>query len=61
MMKVLAAVFDFFVGDDWRLAVGAVAAVALGAALSAWWVLPPVVAATLVASLRAATRPGRGR
>ena len=44
--------WDFVVGDDWRLAVGALAAVGLTALLTstgvtAWWLLPPSVAALL--------------
>ncbi len=45
--------WDFVVGDDWRIAVGVVAALALtavlaGANVAAWW-LPPVAAAALLA------------
>jgi hypothetical protein len=53
--------WDFVVGDDWRLAVGVVAG--LGATevlthgdVSAWWLMPVAVAATLAWSLRRATR-----
>jgi hypothetical protein len=54
--------YDFLVGEDWRLAVGVV--VGIGAAdllvraghASSWWVLPAAVVATLVVSLRRATR-----
>lgn len=54
--------FDFFVGDDWRLAVGAVLGlVVVDVSVRAghetvWWLLPPVVIVTLVASLRHAVR-----
>ena len=48
--------WDFVVGDDWVLAVGVVAGLALTALLGAWWVLPPFVAVTLGWSLRRATR-----
>jgi len=54
--------YDFFVGDDWRLAVGVVVGLSLLAVLDRsvhgqmWWLLPGVVALTLVASLRHATR-----
>jgi hypothetical protein len=53
--------WDFVVGDDWRVAVQIVAAIAATAAIaaagaSAWWVLPPCVIAVLYASLRRATR-----
>jgi hypothetical protein len=52
--------YDFIVGDDWRVAVGIGAGIALTAALasaglSAWWLMPVVVVATLFASLWRAT------
>ena len=69
--------YDFVVGDDWRVAVVVVAALALTAVLvhaagvNAWWLLPVCVFAALGWSLRRATRtcrrlsrsarPGRGR
>ncbi len=53
--------WDFVVGDDWRLAAGVVAGLGVTALLAqgdvtAWWVMPVVVAATLAWSLRRATR-----
>ena len=41
--------YDFIVGDDWRVAVAVVAALAITSGLSstavpAWWVLPATVA-----------------
>jgi hypothetical protein len=48
--------WDFVVGDDWVLAAGVVAGLALTGLLGAWWALPPVVAVTLGWSLRRATR-----
>ena len=53
--------WDFIVGDDWRVAVGTLAAIAAtallaGADLSAWWLMPLAVVATLFVSLRRATR-----
>lgn len=53
--------YDFVVGDDWRLAVGVLGALALTAALvhqnvNAWWVIPLSVVAVLVVSLRRASR-----
>jgi hypothetical protein len=53
--------WDFVVGDDWRLAVGVVAGLGITWLLAhhdvtAWWVLPLVVAITLTWSLRRATR-----
>jgi hypothetical protein len=54
--------YDFIVGDDWRLAVGVCAGIALTAAfasegLSSWWLMPVVVVATLFASVWRATGP----
>jgi hypothetical protein len=54
--------YDFFVGDDWRLAAGVVAGLSLLALLDherhvqLWWLLPVVVAVTLVVSVRHATK-----
>lgn len=49
--------YDFVVGDDWRVAVGVVVALALTYVLSVatsapvWWVLPVAVLVILPASL----------
>ncbi|MBV8180336.1 MAG: hypothetical protein JO045_16335 [Mycobacterium sp.] len=49
--------YDFIVGDDWRIAVGVVTALALTYGLSnsimvpSWWVLPATVLILLPASL----------
>ncbi|HEY2441514.1 MAG TPA: hypothetical protein VGI31_00115, partial [Streptosporangiaceae bacterium] len=56
-----AFLYDFVVGDDWRIAVGVVAGLALTYALSrtsvpAWWLLPVLLAVLLPASLWLATR-----
>lgn len=57
--------YDFVVGDDWRVAIGVVAALALTYALSAWtsiatwWVIPVAVVVLLPMSLRRAVRPSR--
>jgi hypothetical protein len=53
--------YDFIVGDDWRVALGVVATLALTAVLTdqgvpAWWVPPTAVAATLLGSLWRAAR-----
>jgi len=48
--------WDFVVGDDWVAAVGVIAGLALTAALSAWWVLPFVVALVLALTLLRAAR-----
>ena len=53
--------YDFVVGDDWRVAVVVVAALALTALLvhaagvNAWWLLPLAAFAALVWSLHRAT------
>lgn len=54
-------VWDFVVGDDWRIAVGvvialAVTALAAGASVTAWWILPVAVAGLLVVSVWRAAR-----
>ncbi len=53
--------WDFVVGDDWRVAVGLVAALGISALLAderiaAWWLLPVAVIALLADSLRRAAR-----
>jgi len=53
--------YDFVVGDDWRIAVGLVAALGLTAVLvslsiSAWWLLPLAVIALLAESVLRAAR-----
>jgi hypothetical protein len=53
--------WDFVVGDDWRVAAGVVAGLVLTAALSrftsaSWWILPIVVGAALIASVRRVAR-----
>ncbi len=61
----LRFLWDFVVGDDWRIALGA--AIALGATalvsgtgVAAWWILPVVVAGLLSFSvLSAAGRVAR--
>ena len=56
--------YEFVVGDDWRIAVGVVIALGVTAAVAgqivAWWILPIAVAVLLAYSVwRAArTRPG---
>jgi hypothetical protein len=62
-IRALAAfVWDFVVGDDWRTAVGVVlalglTAVAAGAGVTAWWIVPVAIAGLLVASLWRAAQP----
>jgi hypothetical protein len=55
------AIWDFVVGDDWRLALGVVVALGItalvaGAGATAWWIIPVVIAALLVISLWRAAR-----
>ena len=56
--------FDFVVGDDWRIAVGVVAALLVTWGVSrsgvpAWWIMPAGIAGFLVVSLWHATRKAR--
>ncbi|MFC1418427.1 hypothetical protein [Streptacidiphilus cavernicola] len=56
--------YDFVVGDDWRIALGVVLALAATAALThtgtnAWWLPPAAVAALFALSLRRALRATR--
>ena len=56
--------YDFIVGDDWRVAVGVIAALAVTYGLStttipAWWVLPAAVVLLLPLSLWQAARRAR--
>ncbi len=51
-----AFLYDFIVGDDWRVAAGVavalgVTAVAAGAGLTAWWIMPVAALGLLAASL----------
>jgi hypothetical protein len=54
-------VWDFVVGDDWRMAVGVAVAVGATAAvattsIAAWWILPLAVPALLAFTLWRAVR-----
>jgi uncharacterized membrane protein YfhO len=56
--------FDFIVGDDWRVAVGVIAALVITYGLSAttipaWWVLPAAVMILLPLSLWRVARRAR--
>lgn len=58
-----AAAWEFVVGDDWRLALGAVvaiggAAVLVALGVNAWWFAPAAVPAVLALSVRGAARAG---
>jgi hypothetical protein len=53
--------YDFLIGDDWLIAAGVVAALALtalvaGSGVDAWWVMPIAVVALLAGSLRRGLR-----
>ncbi|MGA9314452.1 MAG: hypothetical protein WBV77_07475 [Solirubrobacteraceae bacterium] len=54
-------VWDFVVGDDWRIALGVVFALGLTAlaaetSVSAWWIMPLAVLVLLALSIRRAAR-----
>ncbi len=56
---LLAGVWEFVVGDDWRTAAGVVVALAVtalvaSAGVAAWWVMPLAVLGLLASSLRRA-------
>jgi len=64
IVSFLAFLYDFVVGDDWTVAVGVVAALIIGAALTrtsipTWWWMPVIVALILTFSLMRATRSAR--
>jgi hypothetical protein len=53
--------YDFLIGDDWLIAAGVVAALAVtalvaGSGVDAWWVMPLAVLALLAGSLRRGVR-----
>jgi hypothetical protein len=55
--RIVLAVWDFVVGDDWRLALAAVVAIGLTAVVcalgpSAWWLAPLIALGALRWSLR---------
>ncbi len=56
--------WDFVVGDDWRIAAGVVVALGVtalvaGTSIAAWWIPPVAVAAFLALSVWHAGAPGR--
>jgi hypothetical protein len=60
-MKLLAAIWDFVVGDDWLTAAGVVVAIGATAALqaaevAAWWLVPVAVLALLARAVNSARR-----
>jgi hypothetical protein len=63
---ILLGAWEFVVGDDGRVALGAVTAIAVTAlvatsSVAAWWILPLAVVALLADSLRRAARQARKR
>jgi hypothetical protein len=61
LRSAAVAVWEFVVGDDWRMALAVVLALALTALLAhmsvpAWWVMPVAVVALLAFSVRRAWR-----
>lgn len=60
---MLRFIWEFVVGDDWRIAVGVATALAANALLSqagvaAWWLVPLVAAALLARSVAVSARRG---
>jgi hypothetical protein len=61
LRRLASFVYDFVVGDDWRLAVGVggalgVLALLVAAGVPAWWFLPLAVALLLAESVVRAAR-----
>jgi hypothetical protein len=61
LRSALAVSYDFVVGDDWLVAAGVVVGLAATwalsrASVSAWWLLPVLLAVLLPVSLRRAAR-----
>ncbi len=59
--SLLRFIWDFVIGDDWRIAVGVAAALGVTAlvtdtSVSAWWILPVAVAGVLGLSVWRAAR-----
>jgi hypothetical protein len=60
----LRFLWDFVVGDDWRIALGVVLALGAtaalaGAGLAVWWLLPVATAVLLATSVWRVARPSR--
>lgn len=61
VQSLLRFIWDFVVGDDWRIALGVIAALGVTAlvtdtSVSAWWILPVGVAGVLGLSVWRAAR-----
>jgi hypothetical protein len=60
--SLLRFIWDFVIGDDWRIAAGVAVAIAVtavigGTGVAAWWILPLAVVALLGFSVWRAARP----
>ena len=63
IVRFAAAIWDFVVGDDWRIAIVVivalgVTAIVAGASVAAWWILPLATVAVLGLSVWRAARVG---
>jgi hypothetical protein len=63
LASFLRFMWDFVVGDDWRIAAGVVVALGITAAIAttdvaAWWILPVGVLVLLVGSVWRAANSG---
>lgn len=63
VVSFMRFVWDFVVGDDWRIAAGVVVALGITAALAttdvaAWWILPVAVLMLLAGSVWRAAGSG---
>jgi hypothetical protein len=61
--RLARGVWDFLIGDDWRIAAGVVVALGVTAAVAAaggvaWWIAPVLVAVLLALSVWRAGAPG---
>jgi hypothetical protein len=66
LRRVPFGVWDFVVGDDWRLALGAIvaiggAAILVDAGINGWWFAPLAIPGILGLSLRGAMATARSR
>jgi hypothetical protein len=62
--SLLRFIWEFVIGDDWRIALGVVLAISATAliadtGIAAWWILPVAVGALLWYSVRRAARTSR--
>jgi hypothetical protein len=61
IVAVLRFIWEFVIGDDWRIAAGVIVALAVTSLASdsstaVWWILPLAVASLLALSVWAASR-----